>query len=186
MRLRGPSTKAFGPRIACAVAGLLAAAAALSACAYSYDDGLPPLGERSTPSPAPPAPTFRRLPAPAVTDPPLHDWTADMVASWAEAALPDQRGLSFGFGYGIVLQGEPVASSSAVPAGTITLEFECRGGPAAHLTLEVAGTAVVDSDYSCGQMWARAFVTPQDSVAQVTASAVGGNAAAYAFRVVKR
>lgn len=186
MPRRGPSTRDCGRQTVRAVAVLVAVAAGLAGCAYSYDDGLPPLGERSTPSSAPPAPTFHRLPAPDVTDPPLHDWTPDMVASWAETALPDQRGLSFGFGYGIVLQGEPVISSSAVPGGTITLEFECRGGPAAHLTLDLAGTAIVDSDYACGQMWVRTFVAPQDAVANVTASAVGGNAAAYAFRVVKR
>ncbi|WP_138444487.1 hypothetical protein [Sinomonas susongensis] len=186
MPLLGPSMKRRGPRTAWTVAALVAAAAGLSACAYSYDDGLPPLGERSTPSSAPPAQTLRPLPAPAATDPPLRDWTPDMVASWAEAALPDQKGLSFGFGYGIVLEGEPVVSSSAVPAGTITLEYECRGGPAAHLSLELGGMAVVDADYACGQVWVRTFVAPQDSVADVTSSAVAGSAAAYVYRVVKR
>jgi hypothetical protein len=121
-----------------------------------------------------------------VTDPPLREWTPDMVASWAEAALPDQNGLTFGFGFGMVLQGEPVLSSTAVPGGTVIIEYQCRGGPTSHLTLQIAGTAVVDSNYACGQLWVRTFVAPQDAVAEVTASAANGNAAAYAFRIVKR
>lgn len=186
MPLRGSGTELGIRRASGALGLLLASAAALSACAYSYDDGLPPLGERSTPSSAPTPLAFKRVPAPAVSDPPLRDWTSDMVASWAEAALPDDRGLSFGFGFGMVIQGEPVLASTAVPGGTFTIEYECRGGPAFHLTLQLGATAIINGDYACGRMWARTFAAPQDGVAEVTASAAGGNAAAYAFRVVKR
>ncbi|KHL05418.1 hypothetical protein [Sinomonas humi] len=186
MPLGGSAAGLGTGKMCCALGLLLASTAALSACAYSYDDGLPPLGERSTPSSAPSPLAFERVPPPPASDPPLRDWTSDMVASWAEAALPDNRGLSFGFGFGMVLQGEPVLASTVVPGGTFTIEYECRGGPAFHLALQLGATPIIDGDYACGQMWAKTFVAPQDGVAEVTASAAGGNAAAYAFRVVKR
>lgn len=178
------------PRLATGAVVLLAAAA-LAGCAYTYDDGLPPLGDRS-PSSAP-APTPSRLPrqrflppSDAASDPPPEEWSASMLTSWAEASLPDSDGLSFSFGYGIARPDQPVLATAFVPTGTLVLEYACRGAATAHLSLTISGSGVVDSDYTCGRVWVRSIVVPENSIAEVRAAAVNDDPAAYAYRIVKR
>jgi hypothetical protein len=48
------------------------------------------------------------------------------------------------------------------------------------------GSAILDSDYTCGRIWVRSIVVPENSVAEVRAAAVNDDPSAYAFRIVKR
>ena len=173
-----------------AVVGSLVAATVLSGCEYAYDDGLPRLGDRSSSSPAAPTPTRvprqRFVPPSAASDPPPEQWTPSMLASWADSTLPDTYGMSFSFGYGIALPGQPVLATAFVPNGTLVIEYACRGAGTAHLTLTVLGSAILDSDYTCGRIWVRSIVVPENSVAEVRAAAVNDDPSAYAFRIVKR
>lgn len=176
-------------RVAAATASV-AAATILAGCEYAYNDGLPPLGERSSSSATPtPAPRFTRQrfvpPSPFASDPPPEQWTPSMLSSWADSTLPDVSGLTFSFGYGVATPNEPVLATAFVPAGTLVLEYACRGAASAHLTLTVSGTAIVDSDYTCGRIGVRTIVVPEDSVAEVRASSVN-DPSAYAFRIVRR
>ena len=178
-----PRSRSVGSGMVLLCAAVFAVAPALASCAYSFDDGLPPLGAR-TPPPAqryPPPP-----PSAGVTEPPPVEWTPEMMSSWALETLPDTNGVSFAFGYGLALPGQPVLASAVVPTGTLVLEYECRGADTAHMTLSVAGSALVDSDYACGRVWVRTIVVPDGAVAEVRASATGGTPSAYAFRIVKR
>ncbi|NUP74040.1 MAG: hypothetical protein HOQ07_05235 [Sinomonas sp.] len=168
---------------------LVALASLLTSCAYSYDDGLPPLGDRA-PSSAPSS-HFPRQPAPLgpsgrASEPPPQEWTAEMMTSWALLTLPDASGLSYAFGYGISLPQQPVLATATVPGGTLVLEYACRGADTAHVTLSVSGTAIVDSDYQCGRVWVRTIVVPDGAVAEVRASSTGDSASAYVFRIVRR
>ncbi|MDQ4503784.1 hypothetical protein [Sinomonas sp. ASV322] len=163
----------------------------LSACAYSYGDGLPPLGSRATPS-SPPAPSVSHpqwdsLPPPSgPTEASPENWSPDMLSSWAAAAVPDTSGVSLAFGYGIALSNQPVVAIATVPAGTLAIEYACRGADTARLTLSVGGTALVDSNYVCGRLWVRVIVIEKESVAEVRSAPSVAAPAAYAFRIVKK
>ncbi|MEA5453791.1 hypothetical protein SPF06_03560 [Sinomonas sp. JGH33] len=179
-------------RLLGAVLAAVLSVGSLAGCAYSYGDGLPPLGSRSTPSTSP-APSLRfprqRDPLPpssGVTEAPPESWTPDMLASWAEATVPDASGISLAFGYGLALSDQPVLATAAVPIGTLVVEYACRGADAARLTLSVAGTALIDSDYTCGRLWVRTIVIEKESVAEVRSAPAGTAPAAYAFRIVMK
>jgi hypothetical protein len=177
-------------RVAAAIASVASATMILAGCEYAYNDGLPPLGERSSSSANPtPAPRLTRQrfvpPSPLASDPPPEQWSPSMLASWADATLPDANGLTFSFGYGIATPNQPVLATAFVPAGTLILEYVCRGAGSAHLTLTVSGTAIVDSDYACGRIGVRSIVVPENSVAEVRAASVN-DPSAYAFRIVRR
>ncbi len=181
-----PKSRSMGSGIALVCAALLAAAPLLASCAYTYDDGLPPLGERS-PSSAQPTPRYPPQPPPTVaTEPPPQEWTPEMMSSWALQTLPDSNGVSYAFGYGLVVPEQPILASAVVPSGTLFVVYTCRGTLTAHLSLTIAGTALVDTDYACGTQWTRAFVVVADSVAEVQVSATGRFPSAYAFRIVRR
>lgn len=180
-----PRSRSLGSGAALLCAALLATAPMLASCTYSYDDGLPPLGERATPS-APPQERFVPGPSNAATDPPIRDWTPDMVTSWALATIPDSNGVSYAFGYGVALPNGPVLATAAIPDGTLVLEYSCRGASTGHLKLSVGGADLVDSEYDCGRVWVHTIVVEDGAVAEIRATAAHGAPSAYAFRIVKR
>ena len=188
-----------GARALGALATLAAAAGAwLSGCAYAYDDGLPPLGQREASASAAAEASVSAAAAAASAaaqrgrgwfprDAPLEQiFEGRVLRSWARAMLPDEHGLSLGFGAAAVYPGAGTqALQAAAPAGTATLRFVCRGQGSASVSVRAGDAVPLELDFGCNRAHARVITLPEAGAVEVVFAAVGDAPSNVAFRLTR-
>lgn len=173
------------------------AGALLSGCAYSYDDGLPPLGQREASASAAAEASASAAAASAAAqgrgrgwfprDAPLDElFEGRVLRSWARAMLPDEHGLSLGFGAATVRPGSgSQALQTAAPAGTATIRFVCRGPGSANVTVRVGDAVPLALDFGCNRAYARVITIPEAGSVEVVFAAAGDAPSNVAFRLTR-
>ena len=175
------------------------AGAWLTGCAYAYDDGLPPLGQREASASAAAEASASAAAAAASAaaqsrdrgwyprDAPLDElFEGRVLRSWARAMLPDEHGLSVGFGAAAVHPGaQPQALHAAVPAGTTTVRFVCRGPGSASVTVRVGDSVPLALDFGCNRAHARVITVLEAGTVEVVFAAAGNAPSNVAFRLTR-
>ncbi|WP_115787809.1 hypothetical protein [Arthrobacter silvisoli] len=152
------------------------AAAGLAACEYSYDDGRGPLPVR---------------PAPVITDPVLprdpgldRTVTGEVLAAWAQQALPANIGQAFFTSYGFLGSGESRTERTVqLPAGTYSVALACRGARQASYSVRDGKDAIIELTMDCGETRINVVELPKSTVLDVTIEAV--RRANFAYRVTR-
>ncbi len=175
------------------------AAAWLTGCAYTYDDGLPPLGQREASASAAAEASASAAAAAASAaaqgrgrgwypqNAPLDElFEGRVLRSWARAMLPDESGLSLDFGAAALRPGTPPQTlHAAAPAGTATVRFVCRGPGAASVTVRVGDAVPLALDFGCGRAHARVITVPEAGTVEIVFAAVGDAPSNVAFRLTR-
>ena len=177
---------------------VLGTGAWLSGCAYAYDDGLPPLGQREASASAAAEASASAAAAAASAaaqrgrgwfpqDAPLDQlFEGRVLRSWARAMLPDEHGLSIGFGAAAVQPGSgAVTLHAAAPAGTATVRFVCRGPGSAHVSVRVGDAVPLALDFGCNRTHSRVITVPEAGAVEVAFAAVGDAPSNVAFRLTR-
>jgi hypothetical protein len=185
-------------RAPAALAAALAAGAlsVLSGCAYQYDDGLPPLGQRqavssstATPSPSVAADRSRRGQPPhgAATEAPLDQLLGGpALQAWARTALPDASGQSLGTDADSVWPDHPARAMGAdAEPGPATLRFACRGIGLSALRVTADGRELLNITFACNRAWGRAVDVPASGRLDVQFSAAGDASSNVAYRLTR-
>lgn len=179
----------------------LCATASLAGCAYSYDDGQAPLGQRgaaasaSAEASASAAASFAadalarrsRAQRGAAATVPLDEILAGpTLAAWADLVLPDDSGLSLGSSAGAVWpsQDAPRMGIDAAP-GPATLRFACRGIGLAAVRVSAGGNELLDTTFTCNRGWSRPVVVPASGHLDVQFSSAGDTASNVACRLTR-
>ena len=152
------------------------AAAGLAACEYSYDDGRDPLPAR---------------PAPVISDPVLprdpgldRTVTGEVLAAWAQQALPANIGQAFFTSYGFLGSGESRTERTVqLPAGTYSVALACRGARQASYAVRDGKEAIIKLTMDCGETRMNVVELPKSTVLDVTVDAV--RRANFAYRVTR-
>lgn len=191
-RLRSLSLAAF----AAVIVGTCAAG-----CAYQYDDGLPPLGQRdaavsasaqasasaASGAAAAQAESRRRSQQGAAGRVPLDQVLAGpTLQAWAQTVLPDEAGLSLGFDTGAVWPGRPSPTMSVDAApGASELHFACRGPGMAAVRVDAGGEVLLSLSFACNRAWSRPVDIPAAGHLEVAFSAPGDAASNVAYRLTR-
>jgi hypothetical protein len=157
--------------LACGLAG-----AGLAACEYSYDDGRAPLPVR---------------PAPVITDPVLprdpgldRTVAGELLAAWAQQALPANIGQAFFTSYGFLGSGESRTERTVqLPAGTYSVALACRGARQASYAVRDGKDAIIELTMDCGDTRINVVELPKSTVLDVTVQAA--RRANFAYRVTR-
>lgn len=183
------------PLRACVAAALLAAGAA--GCAYQYDDGLPPLGQRdaaaaasaSASASAAAAARDRRshlsrgIATAAPLDQPL---AGEPLQAWAATVLPDASGVSLAADASTAWPGRPARRMSALAQpGPATLHVACRGEGRADVRVNAGDAQLLDFTFECNRAWARPVDVPAAGRLDVQFSAADDSAANVAYRLTR-
>jgi hypothetical protein len=160
------------PAAAVVVSTVLAAAAALAGCEYSYDDG------RGELSPAPVV-TDAAIPRDPFENLPVSGAALD---AWAKEVLPDAEGQVFHVNYGTIAAGRLKSGSTGqLPSGTYSLTLACRSERRVSFTVRDAEFALVDLSLRCGTSRVNVVHLSRDSVLRMTVEARSD--ANFAYRI---
>ncbi|MDQ0259029.1 hypothetical protein [Sinomonas atrocyanea] len=176
--------------------GVLLAAGA-SGCAYQYDDGLPPLGQRSAAAAASAAASAsaaaaehdrrsrvaRGIATAAPLDQPL---AGEALQAWASTVLPDTSGVSLARDASTAWPGRPARRMGvAAQPGPATLRVACRGEGLADVRLTAGDVQLLDFTFACNRPWSRPVEVPAGGRLDVQFSAPGDAAANVAYRLTR-
>lgn len=173
--LRGGGAAA---RAAAIASGLgLAVAWCAAGCAYSYDDGLAPLGQREASASA----------SAETSSAALGDTLSGAALDvWAASALPDNSGLSLGDDAGSVMPGAGSRRMTVdTDPGPATLHYACRGIGLAAVRVTAEGAEILDITFTCNRPWARAVDVPAAGHLDIVFSSAGDTAANVAYRLTR-
>lgn len=160
------------PAAAVVVSAVLAAAAALAGCEYSYDDGRGEL-------PRAPIVTDAAIPRDPLRDLPVSGAELD---AWAKEVLPDAEGQVFHINYGTVTAGrQKTGTTGQLPSGTYSLTLACRSERRVSFTVRDAEFALVDLSLRCGTSRVNVVHLSKDSVLRMTVEARSD--ANFAYRI---
>lgn len=160
------------PAAAVVVSTVLAAAAALAGCEYSYDDGRSEL-------PGAPVVTDAALPRDPLENLPVRGAALD---AWAKEVLPDAEGQVFHTNYGIIAAGrQKTGTTGQLPSGTYSLTLACRSERRVSFTVRDAEFALVDLSLRCGTSRVNVVHLSKDSVLRMTVEA--RSEANFAYRI---
>ncbi|MGT2461810.1 hypothetical protein [Sinomonas atrocyanea] len=183
------------PLQACLVAALLAAGAA--GCAYQYDDGLPPLGQRDAAAAASASASasaaaaardrrshqVRGLATAAPLDQPL---AGESLQAWAATVLPDTSGVSLAADASTAWPGRPARRMSVqAQAGPATLHIACRGEGRADVRVNAGDAQLLDFTFECNRAWARPVDVPAAGRLDVQFSTADDAVANVAYRLTR-
>lgn len=191
MGCMGPSSHASRPggrAAAIASAVGLALAWGAAGCAYSYDDGFAPLGQREASSSAAASASAQEQAQRAQTArSALGDTlTGAALEAWAASALPDNSGLSLAAGAGAVApdRSSPRMTVDTDP-GAATLHYACRGLGLAAVRVTSEESALLDITFTCNRPWSRALEVPAAGHLDIVFSSAGDAAANVAYRLTR-
>lgn len=154
------------------VSAVLAAAAALTGCEYSYDDGRGEL-------PDAPVVTDAAIPRDPLENRPV---TGSELDAWAKRVLPDAEGQVFDTEYGRIDGGEKETESTGqLPSGTYALTLACRSERRVSFTVRDTEFALVDLSLRCGTSRVNVVHLSKDSVLRMTVEARAD--ANFAYRI---
>lgn len=188
-----------GPLRACLAAALLVAG--VSGCAYQYDDGLPPLGQRDAAAAASASASASaaasaaaaehdrrsRVARGAATAAPLDQPLAgEPLQAWANTVLPDASGVSLARDASTAWPGRPARRMGIVTEpGPATLRVACRGEGLADIRVTAGDVQLLDFTFACNRAWARPVEVPAAGRLDVQFSAAGDAAANVAYRLTR-
>ncbi|MBL0705697.1 hypothetical protein [Sinomonas cellulolyticus] len=186
---------------AAAVLVAVVAACSCTGCAYSYDDGLAPLGQRESAASAAAAASASAAASAAAdqlarqgrirqglaTAAPFAQLLAGPpLTEWAELVLPDDSGPSLAFATGSVTPSTP-ARMMGVDAdpGPATLHFACRGIGRATVDVAAGGSNLLSTTFACNRAWSRALDVPAWGHVDIQFSSAGDASSNVAFRLTR-
>jgi hypothetical protein len=168
-----PRMRTTVPAAAACVALL---AAALTGCAYEYDEGQS--GDNVGPSAAP-APSGAAIP----TDPSLNEPVSGAeLDAWVRQVLPDAKGEIFHTGFGTLEADEERGDTTAqLPQGTYALTLACRSTRRVSFSIENGENELVDLSLRCGTSRVNVVTLAADAILSLK---VDANAPAnFAYRL---
>ncbi|WP_426996891.1 hypothetical protein [Pseudarthrobacter sp. N5] len=166
-----------GPATAVVLSVALAAAAVLTGCEYSYDDGRAPLADTAVSSAAPF--TDAALPQDPHQNDPV---TGADLEAWVRQALPETEGQAFGVSYGSLgSNGNRTETTGQLPSGNYALTLTCRSQQRVNFTVSDNDVALIDLSIRCGT--ARVNVVHVSADALLSVRLDSQSAANYAYRI---
>lgn len=168
-------------------------------CAYQYDDGLPPLGQRDAAANATASATAATSAAAANrgrrpqaargtgTAAPLgQPLTGDALSAWASTMLPDTSGMSLAADAGSVWPGrDPWRTGVDAGPGAATLHVACRGPGLARVQATAGDAELLDLRFACNREWTRPVDVPAAGHLDLQFGALGNEAANVAYRLTR-
>lgn len=193
--------EAAGRRAAALVAAAVGVSVVLvtGGCAYQYDDGLAPLGQREASAQASAATSASAAASAAaedlarrtrslrgaVTSAPLEQLLGGAALhAWADTVLPDDSGLSAGSDVSAVWPDKASRTMGVdTDPGPATLHFACRGIGLASVRVTADDAPLLDITFACNRDWSRPVAVPDSGHLEVQFSAAGDAASNVAYRL---
>ncbi|GAB3278466.1 hypothetical protein GCM10027449_18600 [Sinomonas notoginsengisoli] len=177
------------------------ASAPLTGCAYSYDDGQAPLGQRRAAASASAAASEQASASAAAAEiarqsriqrelaarAPLDRLLAGpALQEWSNLMLPDVSGQSLGFSADAVWPDKDAPGMSAdTGTGPATLHFACRGIGLAAVRVTGDGVELLSTTFACNRAWSRHLEVPASGHLDVQFSSAGDTASNVAYRLTR-
>lgn len=169
-------------------------------CAYQYDDGLAPLGQReasasasaeasasAAASAAAAAAQQSRSNRGGTSRVPLDQLlSGSALEMWARAMLPDESGQSLAFDTGAVWPRTPgwTTGVDTVP-GPATLRLVCRGTGSVSVSVLTDGETAIDIQFPCNQTVAKPLLIPDSGYLDIAFNDPGDGASNIAYRLTR-